>query len=64
MITIFWILAVAFIIWAAFTYLTAGGNEERVSTAKKRLVYALIAAAIALLAVGIDIIVENLLLGV
>jgi peptidoglycan/LPS O-acetylase OafA/YrhL len=63
MIDVFWILAVAFVMWAAFLYLTAGGNEEKITEAKKRLIYALIAAVIAILAVSIDYIVFNLLSG-
>lgn len=62
-IALFWILAVAFVVWAAFLYLSAGGNEEKISEAKKRLLYALIATAIALLATGIDYIVTYLLTG-
>jgi hypothetical protein len=60
-IGIFWVVTVGFVIWAAFLYLTAGGNEEKVSEAKRRLLYAVIAGAIALLATGIDLIVFNLL---
>jgi hypothetical protein len=59
--TIFWILAVASVIWAAFTFLTAGGDESKVGEAKKQLIYALIAAAVALLANGINMIAANLL---
>ncbi|MEK7629944.1 MAG: hypothetical protein AAB432_00985 [Patescibacteria group bacterium] len=62
-INLFWILAVATVIYAAFLYLTAGGNEEKVTKAKKFLLYAVIAAAIALLSTGIDIIVSGLLTG-
>lgn len=61
MIGIFWIITVAFLIWAAFLYLTAGGEEEKLNEAKSRVIYALIAAAIALLSTGIQAIVRNLL---
>ncbi|MEK7629945.1 MAG: pilin [Patescibacteria group bacterium] len=60
---IFWTLAVGMVIWAAFLYLTAGGDEEKVKEAKKRILYAVIAAVIALLATGIQAIVGNLLTG-
>ncbi len=60
-ITIFWILTVLFLIWAAVLYLTAGGNDEKIGEAKKRVVYAIIAAAIALLATALGPIVQNLL---
>ena len=42
-------LAVAVIIYAAFNYLTAGGNAEQVKNANKYLVYVAIAVAVALL---------------
>jgi hypothetical protein len=63
MMVIFWILAVGFVMWAAFLYLTAGGNEEKITEAKKRLIYAFIAAVIALVATGIKPITESLLSG-
>lgn len=60
-IGIFWVLAVAMVVWAAFLYLTAGGNEEKITEAKKRLLYAVIAAAIALVSGAINTIVYYLL---
>ncbi len=62
-ITIFWIVAVGFMIWAAFTYLTAAGDEDKLEEAKNRLIYALVAAAVALLSGGIKAIAGNLLVG-
>jgi hypothetical protein len=62
-ITIFWILTVLFLIWAAVLYLTAGGEEEKVGEAKKRVIGAIISAAIALLATALGPIVQNLLAG-
>jgi hypothetical protein len=62
-ITIFWILTVLFLIWAAVLYLTAGGEEEKVAQAKKRVIGAIIAAAIALLSTGLQAIVTRLLTG-
>ncbi len=62
-ITIFWIITVLFLIWAAVLYLTAGGDEEKVGQAKKRVVGAIIAAAIALLSTGLQAIVIRLLTG-
>ncbi|MGC9610745.1 MAG: hypothetical protein ABSE68_00785 [Minisyncoccia bacterium] len=57
----FWIIAVAMILWAAFLFLSAGDSEEKVEKAKKILLYALIAAAVALLANGINPIVNSVL---
>jgi fumarate reductase subunit D len=54
------LLAVVFIIWAAFIYLTAGGDTEKVGKANKMLIYAAVAIAIALLAQGIVYIVAQL----
>lgn len=58
---IFFIIAVFFILWAAFTYLTAGGNPDSVATAKNRLIYAAIAIVIAFLAVGFEQIIGTFL---
>ena len=63
MIIVFWVVAVGFMIWAAFTYLTANGEEEKIGEAKQRLIYALVAAAIALLSGGIKGIVTSVLSG-
>ncbi|MCL4404315.1 hypothetical protein M1432_03155 [Patescibacteria group bacterium] len=62
-ITIFWILTVLFLIWAAVLYLTAGGDEDKIGQAKKRVIGAIIAAAIALLSTGLQTIVTRLLQG-
>jgi hypothetical protein len=58
---LFWALAVVFLIWAAVTYLTANGDSDKVETSKQRVVYAVIAACIALLATGIKSIAGSLL---
>jgi len=59
--TIFWILAVIFIFWAALNYLTARGDQEKADKAKKMLWYAIIAIAIGLMAYAIPTFVENFL---
>jgi hypothetical protein len=61
--TIFWILAVATLVWGATLFLTAGDNEDKIKTAKKIIMYTVIAAAIVLLATGLPSIVSNLLQG-
>jgi len=58
---IFFIIAVLFIIFAAFTYLTAGGDPEKTTKAKNQLIYAAVAIAVALLALGFQSIVSNFL---
>ena len=59
----FWLLmllAVVFIIWAAFLYLTSGGNEEKTGKAKSYIVAAVVAIVIALLARVIVAVVQSL----
>ena len=58
---IFFIIAVLMILWAAFTYLMAGGDEAKVTEAKNRLIYAVVALAVAFLAVGFETIVGTFL---
>ena len=54
------VLAVVFIIWAAFIYLLSGGDTEKTGKANKMLIYAAVAIAIALLSQGIVFIVGRL----
>ena len=60
---IFFIVAAVFIIIAAFNYLTAQGDPEKVGKAKSMIIYAVIAIVVALLAFSIDIIVSTFLIG-
>jgi hypothetical protein len=59
--TLLLIFAVLFIIMAAFTYLTAGGDEEKVQKAHQKIIYAVIAIAVAFLAQGVSYVVGELL---
>ena len=47
------IIAAIMLVWAGFTYITSGGNEEKVKPALNGVIYALIGVAIALLAKGL-----------
>jgi len=58
--TILIILSAIFIVMAAFYYLTAGGDEEKVKKAKDRLIYAIVAIAIALVATSVKYVVAKL----
>jgi heme/copper-type cytochrome/quinol oxidase subunit 2 len=58
---IFFIIAIMFILFAAFNYLSGGGDAEKAKTAHNQIKYAVIAIAVALLAVGLEIIVKNFL---
>ena len=61
--TIFWIISVGMLIWAAILFVTAGGDDTKISKAKKIILYAVVAAAVALLANGVQSIVTNVLKG-
>lgn len=53
------ILAVFFVIVAAFRYLMAGGEPEKVGAANHTLIYAAVAVVVAIIARGIPIIISN-----
>ncbi len=55
------ILGVIVIIWSAFSFLTSGGDQEKVEKAKKILIYAIIAVAIAILAGSLPPLLANIL---
>lgn len=50
--TIFFIVAIVFILIAAFNFLTAKDNPEKVKSARSQLMWAAVAIAIALISVG------------
>lgn len=56
-------IAVIIFIWAAFLFMTSGGNKERVTTARRTLWYAIIGLTILLLAKGVTSIIQNFLSG-
>lgn len=56
---IFFIVAGMMILFAAFTYLTAGGDEEKIKNAKNQIIYAVVAIIVALLAFSLDRIVAT-----
>lgn len=60
MFTFLIILSVFFFILAAFDYLTSAGSSEKTEKAKNRLIYGIVAIAVAILARGIPLIVGNL----
>ncbi len=55
----FYIVATLMIILAAWSYLTAGGDETKINGAKSKVIYALIAIAIAVIAGGVVALVKN-----
>ena len=58
---IFFIIAVMYVLFAAFAYLTENDDAEKMKVVHTRIKYAAIAIAIALLAVGLELIVKNFL---
>ena len=58
--TLLLIFSVIFIILAAFKYLTAGGDDEKIKSAHKMIIYAVVALVVAFLAQGIRFVVEEL----
>ncbi|MEK9168563.1 MAG: hypothetical protein AAB698_02070, partial [Patescibacteria group bacterium] len=58
---IFFIITVMFVLFAAFNYLTGGDDAEKIKSAHQQIMYAAIAVAIALLAVGFSLIIKRFL---
>jgi hypothetical protein len=59
----FWILislAIIMIFWAAYIYLTAGDDTEKVHKATKTITYAAVAVIVALLAKGFPTLVTSI----
>lgn len=57
--TIIFIVAVLFILLAAFNFVTSKGDAAKTETAKKQLLYAVIGIAVALLSYGIVSLVQS-----
>ena len=59
----FWILlavAIIMVLWAAYTYVTAGDDTEKVHRGSKIITYAAVAIVVALLAKGFPLLVGSL----
>ena len=56
---IFFIIAVLFLLFAAYAYLTAKGDPETIKNVHNQLIYAAIAIVVALIAVSVDLIIKN-----
>lgn len=61
MFSILLALAVITLLYAAFVYLTAGGDTEKVSKGRKILLYAIAAIAIATVSKGVPTVIKSLL---
>ncbi len=54
-------LSTVFILYAAFLYIISQGDEERIQTAKRILVYAIIGLVVGVLAGGVGVMVQSFL---
>src|SRR3989344_6718251 len=52
-------LSIVFILYAAFLYIISQGNEERIKTAKTILIYAVVGLVVAVLAGGINMVIQD-----
>ena len=59
--TIFFTVAIIFIILAAFQYLTAQGDPEKIGNARTMVIYSIVAVVVASLASGVGLVVTNFL---
>lgn len=58
---LFFVAAIVYIFYAAYLFLTSGGDPEKVKEAKMQLLYSIIAIAVALLAGTMRYIVASIL---
>jgi len=56
-------IAVIIVIWAAFLFMTSGGNQQKVTQARQTLWYAIIGLTVLLLAKGVTSLIQNFLSG-
>ncbi len=59
--TIFFIVAVLFILIAAYNFIVGGSDEKKIELAKNQIKYAVIAIVIALIASSLSLVVKNFL---
>ncbi|MBI5306325.1 hypothetical protein HZB04_01945 [Candidatus Wolfebacteria bacterium] len=57
--SIFFVIAVLMVVFAAYEYLTGAEDPERIKNAHKRLIWAAVAIVVALLALSFNLIVKN-----
>ena len=58
---LFFVAAILYIFYAAYLFLTSGGDEEKIKLAKSQLLYSIIAIAVAMLAGTMRYIVASIL---
>lgn len=55
-------IAVIIIIWAGLVWMTAGGDEEKITTARRMILYGLVGVGIVIVAYGMVALVKSLLI--
>jgi hypothetical protein len=55
------ILAVIFILWSAYLFISAGGSDTKVKAARDTLIYAAVGIGVVLLAYAVEFVVRQLL---
>jgi len=58
-----WAIAPILIVYAGFLYITSAGNEDKVKTAQKTLIWALVGFAVVLIASSVPAIIQDFLSG-
>ena len=58
-----YLLAIAFLLYAAFMFITAAGNEEKVGTAKKAFIWGLVGIAVAVFSGVARTFITNIIVG-
>lgn len=59
MYTIFFVVALMFILFSAYNFVSGGGSDDKIKLAKNQLKYAIIAIAVALVATGVSLVVQS-----
>lgn len=63
MFSVLIVVTIAIVIWAAYLYLTAGGDTDKIRTANRTITYAAVAVVVAVLARAFPVIVASILPG-
>lgn len=58
-----WVIAPILVVYAGFLYITSAGNEEKVKTAQKTLIWALVGFAVVLIASSVPAVIRDFLSG-
>lgn len=58
--SVLFVIAAIMLIYAAIRFLTSGGNEESVKTAKSALLYAIVGIAVGVIALAIEPFIEGI----